>query len=259
MKKITVTPLLLLLPFFAFCQATDMSIQNDFKEMSSYGRIQTGYEGIQTYSSGNVKGSQFFNEGWCTGSVTTVSNETISNYLFMYDKMNQQLYIKQKDANADSTSYQLTRGTQSFIRPEKTDVIVIAQKEQIVSFTINTDKPHVFIQAATFDSSLKGNFLEVLIQSNNYSLFKLTKTAFEKFDSHDMIKMKNGDFADEFVDHIDYFIYHNNRLEKVKLNENSIRKVLKDQRDKLDNFFDQHANDEVDEQLLVSLINDLNL
>jgi hypothetical protein len=231
--------MLLVCSFFfgvTYSQVSSVGMKNEFKEFASMGRIQAG-EGLQTYSSGNVKGSQFFSETWSTGSVTGVNKVVFSNnYLFLYDKVRQEL----------------------FIRPKDTDLIVLVDKSQILSFTINTDKAHLFYRASMYDPSQEGNFVEVLVQNDKYSLLKVTKTNFVPANPNDMEKVKQGEFQDEFVDHVNYYIFSNNKIEKVNLSEYGIRKVTKPEKTKVDDFFSLHSNDEVDERLLINLINSLN-
>ncbi|MGI8952868.1 MAG: hypothetical protein ACR2FN_14940 [Chitinophagaceae bacterium] len=263
MKKIASSLIFIFVSVSAFSQIVSASMGEEFKQLAAtsttWGNRETGFGAIQTYSSGEVKGSQFFYPNWAPGSVTTVHNEVISNnYLFIYDKVRQQLFIKEKTNDPALASYQATKGTANFAKPKNTDIVVVADKNQISSFTINTDKPHVFIQAAIYDPSLNGNFFEVLVQSPNYSLFKLVQTTFEKADMGDMLKVKNGDFADEFVDHVTYYIYHNNKLQKINFKEYSLRKALKDQAQKVDDYLDMHQNQEMNEELLIDLINQIN-
>jgi hypothetical protein len=221
---------------YSFAQVSSVGIRNEFNSITHYGSRQTGFEGLQTYSSHNVNGSQFFNETWSTGSITSQNKEVFSDgYLFLYDKVRQQLFVKQKDS----------------------DVVVLLDKDQIYSFTINTDKPHLFFHAFVYDAKNKNDFFEVLTQTDRYTVLKLIKATFEKANPNDLEKVREGVVEDAFVDHITYYVYHDGKLQKIALNENNIRKVLKDQRSAVDNFFNAHQNDEVTEALLINLISTL--
>jgi hypothetical protein len=226
--------------FFSFqllAQVSSVGMSNEFNSITHYGSRQTGFEGLQTYSTHNVNGSQFFNDTWSAGSVTSPGKNIFSSgYLFLYDKVRQQLFVKQKDS----------------------DLVVLIDKNQIYSFTITTDKPHLFQRASLYDPSNKNDFFELLAQNNDYTLLKLNSATFEKANPNDMEKVKNGIFEDAFVDHVTHYLYHKNKLQKIALNENSIRKALRDQQDKVDEFFSLHENDEMTETLLLSLINQLN-
>lgn len=236
MKKIIPNLLLCLLSLKNYSQVSTLGMGKEFKSIAGFGRIQSGFEGLQTYNSGNVNGNQFSTDSWSLGSVTTTDKQVISNYLFLYDKVRQELFLKAKD----------------------TDLVVLADKNQIISFTINSDKPHTYYHAELYDQEQAGSFFELLVQNNKYTLLKLTKTTFEKANPNDMEKVKQGIFNDAFIDHTTYYIYSNNKAEKVALNQHALNKILKESRTKTDEFFTLHQNDEVNEKLLISLINYLN-
>jgi hypothetical protein len=220
---------------FAQAEKNDLSVAVDFKAISRLGRMQTS-DAFQSYKSESVTGSQFYNTSWCTGTITTATNEEIENYLLLYDKVRQEL----------------------FIRPKDTNMIIQADKSQVKSFTLNMDKPHVFVQAASYDHLLSNSFFEILVPSTNYALFKLTKTSFEKADYNDMLKVKNGEVADAFVDNISYYVFHNNVLTKTALKERAVEKTITGQADKINAFFNQHQNEEFNEAMLMQLIITLN-
>ncbi len=116
----------------------------------------------------------------------------------------------------------------------------------------------MFEHASIYDSAQKGNFFEILVKGPNYKLLKSTKTTFDKANVNDMEKVKQGNFNDEFLGHVTYYIYHDHKLVKVALNENNLRKALKEDKVTVDNFFNLHQNDERNEDLLINLINNLN-
>lgn len=234
-----------LLYYHAFTQSNNATISEEFKQLSAESHTKagtTGYEGITTFKDDNITGNQFFYPGWVKGSVTSTDNKTIEsdNYLFLFDKVRQTLFIKYNTVNAPNNN------------------VLTADPDKLKAFKLITDKPHYFIKASNYDSSLNNEYLEVLVQNNNYTLLKLNSASFEKADDHDMLAMKNGNFSDAFVDHTAYYIYHNNKLEKVNLQQYSLRKTLKDEKAKVNDYFNTHPNDEMSEDLLVGLINYLN-
>ncbi len=236
MQKIIPALLLCMLSLKNYCQVSALGMGKEFQSITGFGRIQTGFEGLQTYNSGNVNGNQFSTDNWSLGSVTTTEKQVISDYLFLYDKVRQELFLKAKDDN----------------------VVVLADKKQIASFTINSDRPHNYYHAELYDPQQAGSFFELLVQNNKYTLLKLTKTTFEKANPNDMEKVKQGIFNDAFTDQITYYIYYNNTTEKIALNQHSLKKTLKESRSKTDDFFSIHQNDEVNEDLLISLVNYVN-
>jgi len=237
MKKIILAVTLLSINSTVISQTTTgVSMGKDFGMISNLGKAQTGFESFQTYSSKDVKGSQFFSYTWCSGSVTTITNTIISkNYLFLYDKVGQNLYIKPKDST----------------------LIVLADKSQISSFTLNTDKEHQFVKATLYNPSSHESFFEVLA-SGNYTLLKSLQTIFEKANPNDIERARSGDHSDAFVDHYKYFIFYNNSLQEIKLNENSLRKNIKNNDSKINLFLSSHQDDNINDDFLVSLFKELN-
>jgi len=235
--------LLLTLTGFVFVtghaqQKNDLSMSVDFKAIAGLGRMQTT-DAFQSYKTGAVTGTQFYNTTWTEGTVTTTLNETVSSYLLLYDKVRQEL----------------------FIRPKDTNLVILADKSQVKAFTLTMDKPHQFVQAGAYNNLLDNNFFEELVPpatGKTYALFKLTKTAFEKADYADMLKVKNGEVTDAFVDNVTYYLFHNGTLTKVALKEKSIRKALANEAKKVDAFFTTHNGEDLTESLLVTLVETLN-
>jgi hypothetical protein len=222
--------------------AINIAMKNDFKEMSKYTSQQGGFEGFQNYSSNTVKGSQFFYPNWVTGAVVTESyKEAISNkYLFIFDRVRQELFIKLRDSN----------------------VVLLADKTQIVSFTLNTDKPHEFVPDTKYNKSATTiNFYEVIEKKETgYSFFKFVNTKFVKADPNDMMKVKNGDMGDEFVDNTSYYLYSQaTGLNKISFNEKNILRAVETlKKAEAKKFFTEHSSDKIDETLVIDLVKKLN-
>src|SRR5487761_2008614 len=98
MKIIPLLTLSLLAGIPGFSQIENAQMGAEFKEVATNAGRQI--QGIQTYSSGKVKGCQFFYPTWTSGSITTKNNQVISkNYTFLYDKVRQDVFIKWKDSS----------------------------------------------------------------------------------------------------------------------------------------------------------------
>lgn len=219
----------------AHSQAANDQMAQDFKDISKFGSHQSGFEGLQSYHSGNVEGSQFFSPDWTAGTVTMVSNEQFGkNYLFLYDKVRQELFIKLKDSS----------------------VVLQADKDLIGSFTLTTDKVHSFVPARTLDPSNKDNFFEVLVKADKgYSLFKLTKAKFVKADQQrDMERQAMGEVNDSFQDQITYYLIKDGVVQTVALRKNNILKSLAPAKTKASEYFDRHSDSPMDETFLIGLI-----
>jgi len=215
---------------------TGASIQKDFGMISNLGKAQSGFESFQTYSAKDVNGSQFLPDTWSNGSVTTNTNITISSgYLFLYDKVRQTLYIRPKDSN----------------------MIVVAEKSEINFFTLNATETYSFAKASIYDSSASASFFQVLI-SGNYTLLKSINTSFEKANPNDLERAHSGDHRDAFIDKETYYVYHNGKLQKIKLTENSIRRIFTDNSSALNNYLNLHQADEINETFLENLVSSLN-
>jgi hypothetical protein len=218
----------------SFGQVESVEIKGDFKELGKLGRMQAG-ESLPTYSNAGVKGSRYLYTDWQPGEVISTANEKMdSRYVFMFDKQNNDLYIKQKDA------------------PD----ILLAEKEKVKSFRIGNRQ---FVQGSQLPGGETGKFYELLAgNGSQYALYKQITTKFIKANRQDAERIKSGDFDDEFRDEINYFAGNGSQpVQKIKLTENSIRKAFPAEKN-ISIFFERHENDERDEQLFKSLIEDLN-
>jgi len=85
----------------------------------------THYSGSNPfYYTHDIRGNQFYSSGWVTGRVTNTRNEVFANgYLFLYDKVRQLLFIKERDSSD----------------------IFLSDKNKIRSFTLNTGRVHNFV------------------------------------------------------------------------------------------------------------------
>jgi hypothetical protein len=218
-----------------------LGMQSEFNHVSKFASKQTGFEGVQTYSSKEVKGSQFFYPTWCKGSVTTNQKTNINNsmYVYLFDKVRQELFIKLKDSA----------------------LVLQGDKSQIYSFTLTTDKNHLFETMSHFDPSQKNGFFEVLVKSDSgYTLLKQVKTTFLKADPTNMERMKEGENYDEFKDQVKYYISYKDGLpQSINLNEKSIRKAFPSSKTAtIQDYFNQHNDDSINEQFVVMLVESLN-
>jgi hypothetical protein len=239
MKPVLFLSFLILASSFAYSQDVSNQMTDDFKDISKYGSRGSGFESFQTYHSGNVEGSQFFSPSWTTGTVTMINNQQFaSRYLFLFDKVRQELFVKIKDS----------------------PIVIQADKDQIGSFTLLTDRVHSFVAAATLDPSNKGNFFEVLVKDNKgYSLFKLVKTKFIRADQHrDIETQAMGEVTDSFQDQVSYYIIRNGVVQTVALRKNNISKALSNEKDKVSAYFDKRSDSPIDESFLIGLIEYIN-
>jgi hypothetical protein len=222
-----------------FSQVENSAMADEFKELSRFGTKQTGFEGIQTYNSGIVSGSQFYSPSWSVGTVTTTANETFGKgYFFLFDKVRQELFMKSKDSS----------------------VILLVYKNQIKSFILNTDRAHFFVASALYNSPEQGVFFEVLTKSDEgFTLLKLTKTKFVKGDERDIEKQSLGEIYDSFDDAVTYYFSDNSgMLQLIGLTEKSIKRALGQKNNKASIYFAAHNKEHIDEEFLKTLFEFIN-
>jgi hypothetical protein len=191
---------------------------------------------ISTFSSGDIKGTRYLFNNWTRGSVTSTDNTTYSNnYSFNFDKINHDLYAR----------YQ-----------EQENLSVKVDKSKVKRFTIGGFR---FINSSLLGKTDPILFYQVLVEdSSELSLYKLTKTRFQRANPADMSNVKSGNFSSEFVDDVTYYVLQGKQLSKINLTRNSIHKVLKSQNEKINKYDDQNSTKEIDEDFLVGLIRFMN-
>lgn len=217
-----------------------LNIKENFNAMSKMGNNKnSGFQSLQTYSNGEIKGSQFFSPKWAKGSVTSKDGSTISNnYYFVYDKVRQELFIKEIGSSQ----------------------VLLGEKNEIMGFTLNTDKVHSFVPAKTYDKENEKDFFEVLLKNDNgFTVLKKISTKFFPVDKRDIMKVKSGDFSDEFRDEIKYFVsFKKGKLEEFKLREKSILKVLPDTKEHLVKQYFKENNRDINDEYVVNLFTEIN-
>jgi hypothetical protein len=239
MNKKYLFPIFLLLCQKTFAQVENSAMADEFKEISKFGTKQTGFEGIQTYSSGIVNGSQFFSPSWSIGAVTTTANETFGKgYFFLFDKLRQELFMKPKDSS----------------------VILLVDKNQIKSFMLNTDRDHFFVASAHYNWPEQGIFFEVLTKiDKGFTLLKMTKTKFVKGDERDIEKQSLGEIYDSFIDGVTYYFSQNSgRPQSIGLKEKSIERALEQKNNRANLYFATHNKEHIDEEFLINIFEFIN-
>ncbi len=187
----------------------------------------------------DIQGSPFFSKDWVKGAVTTTDKNTYSeNLVFMYDKTDNTLYVK----NIDS------------------DKILKADISKISSFSLITDKQHTFIKGDLVDRDYTGKFFEVLVlDEKKYSLFKLTRTEFQHTQSSAASQaMTQSITPGKYVDNVTYFLYANSVLQPVELKKKMFIKAISADGDKAQLYINTNKGN-FDESYVVSMLNALNV
>src|SRR5436189_4240503 len=90
--------------------------------------------GLPSYASTAENVDAYYTKDWVKGSVTTTDHITYdSNLVFMYDKINSKLYFR----NPDSST------------------VMEADITKIISFSLITDKPYLFVKSDFFKGAEK--------------------------------------------------------------------------------------------------------
>lgn len=218
----------------SFAQVSNVEMRGDFSDASRLGRLQ-GAESLPQYSSNNVKGSRYLTETWAPGTIVPVKGNTVEGLFVMFDKQDQNIYIKKKDA----------------------DQIILLDNNQVKSFSINNQ---FFISGALLNGGEKDLFYEKLAGNDKQiSLYKVTKTKYVKADKTDPERIKKGDFDDEFKDDITYYIKNGDLpLQKVRLREKDFVKALPNEEKKIKAYLNMRSIDVTNDQEVSELINFLN-
>ena len=221
---------------------------DEFKRIAGAGKtsLQHG-EGFQSYSSQKTEGSQFFNPEWANGYIISTGNQLIkdSSFQFKFDQVRHELFITNKAS----------------IHPVSTGEILMADKSQIRSFAIITDKEHFFVAGRNYSTENPDDFYELLVKNDSaYTLLKYVKTKFVKFDNGDIEKVKKGEFYDEFVEKTLYYIsFRSSSPQLVDFREKTIiHAVPLAKKVTIEEYFSNNSQQVENDGFLVNLFKALN-
>jgi hypothetical protein len=240
-KPLIIFQALLLSSASLSAQVTNVAMGQEFAELAAHqGYASNGFSAYQNYTSGEVKGSQFFFRDWSKGEIVTIRKELYSEDLqFIYDKVRQEIFIRKKDSS----------------------LILLANKDEIESFSLKDDQgtQYNFVNSKIFTNETPEVFYQVLVyDSTKLSLLKYIKTTFVKADYHDMMKVKEGEVYDSFVDkYIYYIVKADGILQPVELKNKSVKKVLGELNVPYQKYMNEHYQP-VNEEYLVDMVKELN-
>ena len=243
MKRYMILPVLILSVKAVFSQATanSVSMSQEFNQLASSAKVgyHNDFSFFQTYSSSLVDGNQFFLSDWSKGEILTNKNDVFNQgLLFAYDKVRQELFIRQKDSS----------------------VVLIGNKEDIKSFKLkDAGNVYEFVNSTIYTDVKPAFFYQVLVaDSSRFTLLKYNKTRFVKADKNDMMKEKEGKVYDAFVDDYTYYIVKGKSGPvPVQLKAKAVRKVFTDLGANPDKYMNDHSGS-IDEDYLVGMVTELN-
>jgi hypothetical protein len=241
-KSSIILPALLLSSAALSAQVTNVAMGQEFAELAAHqGYASNGFSAYQSYKSGQINGSQFFLPGWSKGEVVTIHKEVYNeNLQFIYDKVRQELFVRKKDSS----------------------LILLTNKDEIKSFTLKNDQNEQFnfVNSKFFIEDRPEVFYQLLVfDSAGISLLKYIKTTLEKADMRDMMKVKEGDVDDAFVDKNTYYIIKpKSLLTPVQLKTKSLRKSFEELGINVEAYLNIHPQGFIDEEYLIEMVKHLN-
>jgi hypothetical protein len=218
---------------------TNISISQDFANTANTHALATGTSAYQTYTSDHVDGSQFFLPDWKKGEIIANNNSIYDmGYVFAYDKVRQEVFIKQKDST----------------------VIIEGNKADIRCFSLLDDgKVYLFSNSSVYTKESPEVFYQVLVaDSTKLTFLKYTSTKLVKADKNDMMKQKEGEVYDAFVDSYTYYIVKGKGdLKPIQLKTKSVKKIFEELNIPADKYLSAHPGS-VNEEYLTTMVTELN-
>ena len=240
-KSAIILPALLIASATTHAQVTNVAMGQEFAELAAHqGYASNGYSAYQNYSSGQVNGSQFFLPGWSKGEVMTVHKEVYNEDLqFLYDKVRQEVFLRKKDSA----------------------LVLLTNKDEIQSFSLKDEqgKQYNFVNSKLFTDETPEVFYQVLVyDSTKLTLLKYIKTTLVKADYQDLMKVKEGEVDDAFVDkYIYYIVKADGILQPVELKNKSVKKVFSELNLPYQKYMNDHYQP-VNEEYLIDMVKQLN-
>ena len=202
------------------------------------GRVYNG-SGLPVFMpKDETKGTQYLFEKWVPGIVLNEKGEQIKNdlYLYNYDKMGKVLLFTQDQVNIIELDMKTVNGFSLLYK----------------------DEPRTYFKMTILG---KEDYYQLLSSTKTkYGLYKRTNTKFVKANYVSTGLTSTGNNYDEFLDDIRYFVYSEKEKNfvAVDLKKKSIKAVLENEKPKVDEWFSQNGNADMDEAFLKGLITFLN-
>ena len=139
-------------------------------------------------------------------------------------------------------------------------MVLLANKDEIQSFSLKDEQGtrYYFVNSKLFTVESPQVFYQVLVyDSAKLSLLKYIKTTLVKADYHDMMKVKEGEVNDAFVDKNTYYVVKDGILQPVELKNKSVKKVFSELNLPYQKYMDDHYQP-VNEEYLIDMVQQLN-
>ena len=135
-----------------------------------------------------------------------------------------------------------------------------ADESKIYSFSLITDKAHLFMRGDLFSRDYTGKFFEVLVfNDKKYSFLKYTTTSFEPSVTIKASQTMTQSFSTgKYVDKINYFLFYNNILQPVELKKKTFPKALDSTAYDKAEFYIKNNNSNFNELYVTRLLETIN-
>ena len=213
---------------------SSLSVSQDFQSFS--GSSYPASTSLQSFThKQDVVGSQYLFKDWVKGSVTNKAGITFTNGYFNFDKINQSLYLQLKDTSA----------------------AFLIDKNQLKSVSLSDGNTSYLLEKVpVLDSS---NLYNALVKGSKYSLYSFTKTSFIPSNYQTNGIVTTGKLYDEFKDEVTYYvIFPDGSPHQIALKKKAIKSLFQTDKGKVDKFFKVYSDSQLDENLLKSLVEELN-
>ena len=227
---------------FAFGQTPgQQTIQFDLKDFSSHYNGNIAGAVMPVFNSKDqTKGSPYLFNNWVSATVIKKNNEIVNTkgYFFNYDKIGKRLLV--------STDKK---------------VMIDVDKTQLKSFTLTGPDglENYFTRVNAIDSNIF--LIAVLENENGYSLYKSINTKFIAANYLNKGLVESGNDYDEYLDSYQYFITQPKgagfkQIDVLKTK--TIKAAFPNETDKVNKFFKENVDADLNQVFLMSLLNNLN-
>ncbi|PWT72838.1 MAG: hypothetical protein C5B59_14875 [Bacteroidetes bacterium] len=214
-----------------------------FKDFNQYSTSAFMHGGVlmSFNNKENTKGKRYYYDGWVKGTLIGEKGRIISNdkYLFNLDKIDGNLLVTEDKSN--------------IIQVDKSEIryFTLVNGSDSTSFErVDLIDPKVYLRIITKKGSAPG-----------YTLYKTIRTSFVKANYVTDGLMESGNQYDEYVDAEQYFVVLPDGKEFrpiQSLKPKAIRAAFKGEEKRLNEYFDQHSDQPIDEFFLKGLTDYIN-
>lgn len=187
----------------------------------------------------DTKGRRMLLASWGKGFVVGMNDSLIKDekLVFNYDKMSHDLY------------YSLDK--QTVFEAERSHIKafhLVSNDGDVEYARVNVIKPEVFFRVFA------------PVDATHYGFYSLTTTEFKKANYHSDGLVETGNNYDEYVDNLQYYIVApgGKTFQPIDLKKKSIRAAFPAAKAKVEEFFSQHKDADINEALVKDLIDYVN-